>query len=305
MRKKLLNLTTTAIALSCFFVIAGCGFDSNRSSSNEKIDALVSITPLTEFVSRIGGDKVTVESIIPPGYEPHSYELSPTQLTRITEAELYVKAGHIEFEKAQMDKLAAQNEEMKIIDGSAGVRLRDIENGGRESIHEYEDKARQGESQPDPHTWLSVTNAKIYVQNIANALGELDPDNENYYQQNQEKYSAELDEVNLYLQNKLGRLENKKILVYHPAFGYLLDDYGLQQIPVEIEGKEPTAAQLAELIAEAKRVNVKTIFVQQQFSPKNAETIAQEIGGSVVPIDPLATDFAANLKSIGDALSDN
>lgn len=307
--KSLPTFCIICVALFCTTLLGtDCTSKDKRATAPEKTSILVSIPPLTEFVSQIGGDKVVVESVIPPGYEPHSYELTPAQLTKIAEADLYIKAGHIEFEKSSMDKIVAQNENMTVIDGSVGITLHDLDDHSHESIHELENDAHSENptsDQPDPHTWLSVNSAKIYVQNITNALSDIDPDNEDYYRQNQKKYLAELDEVNSYLQEKLDQLENKKIIVYHPAFGYLLDDYGLTQIPVEIEGKEPTATQLAELIAEAKKEDIKTIFVQKQFSPKNAETIAAEIDGSVVQIDPLAADFTANLREIGNAISNN
>ncbi|NQV13786.1 MAG: zinc ABC transporter substrate-binding protein [Parcubacteria group bacterium] len=306
--KNSIKYLVLGVVLLSSLAWTGCKLEKDQPAAAEKTNVLVSILPLAEFASQVGGDKVVVESVIPSGYEPHSYELTPAQLTKIAEADLYVKAGHIEFEKSNMDKIVAQNEVMKVINGSNGITWRDLEDHDRKSIHELENDTYDENStgdQPDPHTWLSVKNAKIYGQNITDALSEIDPDNQDYYQQNKEKYLAELNEVDTYLHKKLDQLENKKIIVYHPAFGYLLDDYGLRQIPVEIEGKEPTAAQLAELIATAKKENIKTIFVQKQFSPKNAETIAAEIGGSVVQIDPLAVDFTANLREIGAAIGNN
>ena len=308
--KKILGLTIIIELAICVLIVTGCKSNNDQAVVDDKINVLVSILPLTEFVSEIGGDRVEVEAIIPPGYEPHSYELTPAQLVGITKADLYVKAGHIEFEKSSMAKIVAQNKDMQVIDGSAGVALRNLESHGHEnrpeSIHELENKTHSDELiQPDPHTWLSITNAKIYGQNITQALSELDPANQEYYQQNLNDYLNKLDSTDSYLQNKLGELENKKIIVYHPAFGYLLDDYGLTQVPVEIDGKEPTAAQLADLITKAKKENIKTIFIQKQFSPKNAETIAVEIGGSVVQIDPLAADFVDNLQNIGNNISEN
>lgn len=305
--KKLLNLLTLVALLAGTMIVVGCKSDTNQTSTNDKINILVSILPLTEFVSAVGGDKVTVEAVIPPGYEPHSYELTPAQLIKIAEADLYVKAGHIEFEKANMGKIVEQNEGMEVIDGSAGITLRNLESHHHEdepeSIHELEDEVHSEKT--DPHTWLSAANARIYAQNIAQALSELDPAGKEYYEQNMNDYLDGLDAANSYLQDKLGGLENKKVIVYHPAFGYLLDDYDLEQIPVEIDGKEPTAAQLEELITEAKKEDVKAVFVQKQFSTKNAEAIATEIGGSVVQIDPLAADFIDNLRKIGDNISES
>ncbi|MBU1177979.1 zinc ABC transporter substrate-binding protein [Patescibacteria group bacterium] len=308
--KKISNSIIILTLLISVAIITGCNLNNSQSPADSKIKIIVSILPLTEFASQVGGDKVTVEAIIPPGYEPHSYEITPQQLTQIAKADLYVKAGRVEFEKTNMDKIVAQNVNMKVIDGSVGITLRDLTNHHHtdepESIHELEDNTHADKiDQPDPHTWLSITNAKIYSQNITAALSEIDPNNKNYYEQNREEYVQELSETDTYLKEKLGQLDNKRIIVYHPSFGYLLDDYGLIQVPVEIDGKEPTAAQLEELIAEAKKEGAETVFVQKQFSPKNAETVATEINGNVVQIDPLAADFITNLKKIGDAIANN
>ncbi|MCK4891224.1 MAG: zinc ABC transporter substrate-binding protein, partial [Candidatus Pacebacteria bacterium] len=100
------------------------------------------------------------------------------------------------------------------------------------------------------------------------------------------------------LKNSFSKIQNKKILVFHPAFGYLARDYGFEQIAIEIDGKEPSAENLANIIDTAKEENIKTIFVQKQFSQKSAEAIAKQIGGSVVPLDPLADDYVENLRRI-------
>ncbi len=301
--------------------------------ADKKIDIMVSISPLVEFVEKVGGDKVQVEEVIPPGYEPHSYELTPQQLKKISDIDLYVKAGYIEFEDAYMDKIIAQNSSMKVINGAEGVQVREIEAHSHEHDedgddheeeadehededehdedgHDHEEEADEHEDdhedhEIDPHTWLSTTNAKIYIRNIYNVLVELDPDNKEYYTANKQAYEQELDKANELAKKILGEIENKKVIVYHPAFGYFLDEYGFEQISIEIEGKEPTAAQLEELIEEAKEESVTIIFVQKQFSTYNAEIVADEIDGTVVQVDPLAKDYVQNMNSISDAIVNN
>ncbi|MFH1427872.1 MAG: zinc ABC transporter substrate-binding protein [Patescibacteria group bacterium] len=280
--------------------LTGCQKETIESD-DEKMQVMVSILPLVEFVEKIGGDKVEVEVAIPPGYEPHSYELTPEQLKKISDVDLYIKAGYIEFEKANMDKIIEQNSSMKVINGAEDVELRELTTHS----HDHEDSKNNDHEGGDPHTWLSVNSAKIYIDNIYNALIELDSDNKDYYKSNKQAYEKELNEVDKYLKETLRNVENKKIIVYHPAFGYLLSEYGFEQIPIEIEGKEPTAAQLEELVNEAREENVKVIFVQKQFSTQNAEVVAKEINGIVVQVDPLAEDFINNLKNIGKTIFEN
>ena len=246
-------------------------------NSGEKINIMVSILPQVNFVENIGKDKVSVSVMIPLGFSPATYEPSVEQLKKLSEADLYIRIGYIPFEKTQMKRLEDLNPGMKVMDSSEGIKI-------------YED---------DPHIWMSPRLVKIQVENIYLALAETDPENKDFYEQNKNEYLAKLDDLDFELQNAFSEMQDKKILVFHPAFGYLAKDYGFKQIAIEIEGKEPSAENLANIIDLAKKENIKTIFVQNQFSTKSAETIARQINGSIVPLDPLAEDYIENLKKIG------
>lgn len=250
------------------------------NDSDEKINIVVSILPQVDFVENIGKDKVSVSVMIPPGSNPATYEPSIEQLKKLSDADLYIKIGHIPFEKTQMKKLADLNSEMKITDSSEGIEI-------------YEN---------DPHIWMSPILVKIQVENICRALMGIDSENKDFYEQNKNEYLAELDNLNLELKNAFSEMQDKKILVFHPAFGYMARDYGFEQIAIEIEGKEPSAENLANIIDLAKKENIKTIFVQKQFSTKSAEAIARQINGNVVPLDPLAEDYIENLRRIGEEI---
>jgi len=212
---------------------------------------------------------------------PATYEPDIEQLKKLSAADLYIRIGHIPFEKTQMRRLEDLNPKMKVIDSSKGIEI-------------YKN---------DPHIWMSPRLVKVQVENICLALTEMDPENKNFYEKNKNEYLVKLDDLNLELRNAFSEMTSKKILVFHPAFGYLVRDYGFEQIAIEIEGKEPSAENLAKIIDTAKKENIKTIFVQKQFSQKSAEAIAQQIGGSVVPLDPLAEDYVENLRRIGEKIS--
>lgn len=300
MHKKKIILVSLLLFTS--MVIAGCQLETEQTTDDEgKIQVMVSILPMVQFVEKIGGDSVSVKVLIPPGYEPHSYELSASQLKDIANADLYVKTGQIEFEQAYMDDIIEQNQEMLVVDGSDGISLRQMEQ------HNHEDeKTEDGEHDEaglDPHTWLSTKNAEIYSDNIYKALVQLEPSNQSYYEKNKKSYIAELKNARTTITTQLDKIIEKKIIVYHPAFGYFLDEYGFEQVPIEIAGKEPTAAQLKDVIDEALEENSRIIFVQKQFSPKNAEAIANEINGTAIPIDPLAEDVVGNLLHIANIIS--
>ena len=247
------------------------------NNKKEKINIVVSILPQVDFAKNIGKDKVSVEAMIPSGFSPAVYEPSIEQLKKISRADLYIKIGHIPFERSQMEKLKDLNSKMKVIDSSKGIEVYNS----------------------DPHIWLSPKLVKTQIENICNALVKIDPKNKNFYKKNKNEYLILLNNLDLELQDVFSKMQGKKILVFHPAFGYLARDYGFEQIAIEINGKEPSAENLAKIIDTAKKENIKTIFVQKQFSQKSAESIARQIGGNVVSLDPLAEDYIENLRRIG------
>ncbi len=267
-------------------------------ADGEKAKVIVSIVPLADFVEAVGRGKVDVSVMIPPGGNPHTYGPTPGQMKEVSRADLYVKVGtDIEFEILWMDKLIALNEEMLICDASKGIKLivpKEHYHTGQEGHHHHGSK--------DPHTWLSPVNAIIMVGNIRDALIKIDPENKEYYITNARDYIVELNRLNIYIKDKLAKINNKTFMVFHPAWGYYAADYGLEELSVEYRGKGPTPKQMAGLINKAKSLGIKVIFAYPAFSRKSADTIARGIGGRVEFIDPLAKDYINNLKKVTNAL---
>ncbi len=321
--KKLLILGLISIMLTatgCLNTPQPSDSPSQKSGIEKTVNVVVSILPQKEFVEKIGGENVKVSIMIPPGASPHTYEPTPSQMRAVSDADLYVKVGSgIEFENAWMDKITAANPDMSVVDCSQGVHLREMaahdhHDEGEDHEHEEEEEDHdeighlheEDEHEEhdhhhdslDPHIWLSVKNAKAMVENIYAGLADADPENAQSYRQNKNTYLQELDELDDELEASLGTLESKKFMVFHPAWGYLAHDYGLTQVPVEQEGKEPSAKELAALIDEAKEENIKVVFASPQFNQDTAQAIAQDIRGAVVLIDPLAEDYATNLQTV-------
>ncbi|RZN36297.1 MAG: zinc ABC transporter substrate-binding protein [Methanosarcinales archaeon] len=249
--------------------------------SDDRISVIVSIPPQKEFVESIGKEKVSVSVMIPPGASPVTYEPGPGQLRGFSRAELYVRIGHIPFEKAWMDEIAAANPDMEILDSSEDIEI--IEN--------------------DPHIWLSPALVRLQVEHIAGSLIEIDPDNKDYYIRNKESYLKDLNDLDADIRKNLSGIHNRKFMIFHPAWGYFAREYRLEQIPIEVEGKEPSAADLARLVDTAKANNITIVFAAPQFNPESARVIAEEIGGTVISIDPLAEDCAANMRAVSGILS--
>ncbi len=259
---------------------------------------VVTVLPQAEFVESIGGEKVDVTVMVPPGASPHTYEPTPGQMEKLARARMYAKVGSgVEFELSWMDKLSAANQDMLVVDCSQGIQLQEA---AAEEEHEEESDGHEGEEHEhgamDPHIWMSPRNAQVMVQNIARGLIAVDPDNRDYYEQNRDAYLQELIQLDQDITEGLSGVENRMFMVYHPSFGYFARDYDLTMLPIEDEGKEPTPAGLAHLIEQAQEFNVKVVFASPQFNPNGARVIADAIDGRVVLIDPLAREYVTNLR---------
>jgi zinc transport system substrate-binding protein len=285
MRNFILLLLIITIALS------GC---ISQTENTAQVRAATTITPLGEFVAAVGGERVNVSVLVPPGAEPHTYEPSPSQIRQVADADIYFKNG-VGLE-SWMDNIIGVNPQMLVVDTSRNVSLIADEEGAANT---------EGIGAMDMHIWLSPRRAMIQVQNICDGLIAVDPDGKDYYINNRDDYIAKLKELDAYLNSTFARTEKKKFVVLHPAWIYFASDYGLEQIAIEVEEKEPGPRYLAEVVDTARENNITTVFVEPQYNPKLAEVIAKEIGGNVVPIDGLAPNYIDNLKSVGDKIAES
>jgi zinc transport system substrate-binding protein len=267
----------------------------------EPVRVFVSVLPLKTFVEKIGGNHVTVHTMVKPGYSPHTYDPTPRQIMALAKADLYVSAG-VPFEKAWVRRIRAANPRMRMVEAGAGIDMLPAGNHGHH--HGEVNGGHQDASGHDPHIWTSPPLAKQIVTNIRDALTTLDPANRPQYASNTDALLLELDALDRDLRAQLKNLGNRKFMVFHPAWGYFADAYGLIQIPIEKEGKEPGARALTLLIGQARREHVKVIFVQPQFDRKSATQVARAIGGRVVAIDPLAPDYMNNLRGVARQISE-
>jgi len=242
--------------------------------------------------------------MVPPGASPHTYEITPDQMVRLSSAKMYARVGPpMEFEVVWMDRLIAANRNMLVVDCSQGIEF--IE--AAEDTHEDEDEEHENEEEhvhtgADPHIWLSVRNAQIMVANICAGLSQVDPTNAEHYERNCATYVDSLSQLDRELTESLAGLVNRTFIVYHPAFGYFARDYNLTQIAIEQGGSEPDAQYIVRLIEEAREHDIHVLFVAPQFSTRSAEVVADEIGGDVVIIDPVARDYIPNMRAIAAAL---
>ncbi len=265
----------------------------------------VSILPQAYFVERIAGGIVEPLVIVGPGQSPHSYEPTPRQMAELSRAAAWFSLG-VEFERALGPKLASLYPSMRVVDTTVGVRFRTLEahhhDGEDDEDHDEAEEHGEGDGGLDPHIWLGRDSVKAQAAAIRDGLSALYPEHAPAFSANYNDFSKELDELFDALKRELAALRGTPAFVFHPAFGYFFDEFGIRQEAVETGGKEPTQKALAELIAKAKAEGAKVVFVQAQFPSNAATAVAAAIGGQVVSIDPLARDWMDNLRRMAEAL---
>ena len=263
-----------------------------------KVNVIVSIVPQKVFVKKIGGDNVEVTVMVQSGSSPHNYTPKTSQMKKLSHAALYLGIG-VEFEEVWLSKFANQNKNLKIFNVALNLQKQTME--GEEhhqckSLHHHHDEL-------DPHVWVDPQNVKIIAKNIYEALVSVDANNSTFYKKNYEAYLTELDELDNEIKTILKETpKNTTFMVFHPAWGYFAKRYGLTQLAVEVEGKEPKMKALVEIIKEAKKANVQAIFTQPEFSDKASQNIARNLKVPVVKASTLAENWAENLKNLAKAI---
>ncbi|MFH2048696.1 MAG: zinc ABC transporter substrate-binding protein [bacterium] len=266
----------------CFLpILIGCNSEQLKS---EKIKTIVSIPPQEFFVRKIADTLVDISVLIPAGQSPTTYNPTPQQMIDIENSDLLFTIG-VPFEKHLLNNLNTNNLKIKIVKTQDGIEL--LPMTGHDDDHDH--------GALDPHIWLDPELVKLQAKNIADALIEIAPEHKVLFKNNLELFKNELDSVDVLIDNILSKYNKRHICAFHPSFGYFCEAYGLKQIAIEIEGKEPTAKELAGFVMMTEQEKITTIFIQPQFSDKSARVIAESIHGKVETLDPLSSDYYNNL----------
>ena len=267
----------------------------------------VSIPPQKYFVEKVGGDRVEVTVMVPPGADAHTYEPKPKQMAALAKADIYFTLG-LEFEETWTKRFQSANQDLFFVDTAEKIERIPMASSPDPEEQEKSGKERSPDShdRPDPHIWLSPRLVVKQAEAIRDGLVQKDPDNKQVYDWNLALFKEDIRKLDEDLTNSFQTLapDKRRVLVFHPAWGYLCREYGLVQVPVEREGKEPTAKGLKLLIEQAKKNGAKVIFVQPQYSDKSAQALAQAIGGRVVKLDPLAADWETNLREAAQQMGE-
>ncbi|MDX9961105.1 MAG: zinc ABC transporter substrate-binding protein [Aliarcobacter sp.] len=273
-----------------------------------KQELTVSISPQKYFVQKIVKDKFDINVMVKPGASPHTYEPKSSQMKSLSNSKIYFYTG-VSFENAWLDKFKLSAKNTIFVDTAVGIEKLAMEahshEGEEHNEHKNEAKHDHENEALDPHIWLDPILVKIQAKNIYDAIVKIDSQNSDFYKTNYEEFLKELDLINNELETILKPYENRAFMVFHPSWGYFAKRYNLEQISVEVEGKEPKPNELVELIKDAKIHDIKIVFVSPQFSQKTAKTISSSINAKVVSIDALDENWASSILSTAKEIANS
>ncbi|MBC5623033.1 MULTISPECIES: metal ABC transporter solute-binding protein, Zn/Mn family [Butyricimonas] len=251
----------------------------------------VSILPQRYFVERIAGDYVKVNVMIPPGANPAVSDLSTEQLKALHNSSIYFAVGYLPFEISNLYPfLEKQEKHIQLVKQSEGMEL---EEGTCDCGHHHTHPGNF-----DPHVWMSPRYAGMMAQTICKVLSEKFPEKKTEFEQNFKQFKQEIDSIDAEARRIIPAKQNKTFLIYHPALTYLAKDYGMEQIAIEDEGKEPNPSHIKAVVDTCRAKGIKIVFIQNQFDVMNAKAIAREIDGEVIAIDPLSADWKKEMESL-------
>jgi len=276
-----------------FFLIM-IGFGCNTKPSDGKMTISVTILPQKYVVGKIAGDLVQVDVLVPPGASPELYSLMPSQMKKLSRSAAWLRIGKIGFEESWIDKIRQSTPSLRIFDTSvqADWIAGEEEHGEHVHLHGI-----------DPHIWSAPGEVKKIATETYNALITLLPEKKEILERNYESFLKEIDLLDQELKSQLDPLENRKFVIFHPALTYFARQYKLEQIALEVDGKEPSPRYMRSLIEKAKSENIRVIFIQKEFDAENARQLAKEINGEVIQIDPLSEQWDQQLREIAKKIA--
>ena len=284
MKKTLLLSLILLVFFSC----------TSKEKTTKEATITVSILPQKFFVDYLTNSSIAVNVMIPPGASPASYDPSPKQLKALSNSVVYFRIGHIEFEKTWIKKIKTQNPQLKFVNTSEKANLIYA------SEHRHGDHVHK--SGIDPHIWLSPREVTTQIDIVYKELCTIFPENKVQFENNYHKLIDSINTRDSLFNFLFSNCNSKKFIIFHPALAYFARDYGLIQIPMEVDGKEPNPNELKKIIDVAIKENIKAVFIQEEFDVENAHSIAKEIDGKVIQLNPLAYNWLESVSEIAESL---
>ena len=258
-------------------VTAGTLFSCSSAKNDNANKITVSIEPLRYLTEQIVGDLFEVVTMVPKGSSPETYEPTARQMADLSESILYIKVGELGFERTWMPRLTSNAPHITVVNSSEGIT------------------SHIGD---DPHSWMSARNAIIMAHNIYEAVKRIDVKDSVLFRQRLDSLCSVIHATDKYIRQTTAQAHCKSFIIYHPALTYFASDYGLEQLALEEHGREPSAAELEQIISTARAKGVKTMFIQREFANRNVDIITNTIGARKVEINPLGYDWNKEMRRI-------
>ena len=258
-------------------VTAGTLFSCSSAKNDNANKITVSIEPLRYLTEQIVGDRFEVVTMVPKGSSPETYEPTARQMADLSESILYIKVGELGFERTWMPRLTSNAPHITVVNSSEGIT------------------SHIGD---DPHSWMSARNAIIMAHNIYEAVKRIDVKDSVFFRQRLDSLCNVIHATDKYIRQTTAQAHCKSFIIYHPALTYFASDYGLEQLALEEHGREPSAAELEQIISTARAKGVKTMFIQREFANRNVDIITNTIGARKVEINPLGYDWNKEMRRI-------
>lgn len=283
------------LSIVCAFMLFGC---ASEQKTNGKETISVSLVPQKYFVEQIAGDDFNINIVIPPGASHAEYDPAPNDLARITKSVAYFRMGNVGFEDNLVKRISEIQPESRFFDLSTNVVLVDA------APHRHGNHQDCSHNRKDSHIWMSARNVKIMAQNIYDAVSQLKPEREPFYKENLLRFQNVLDSLDGVAQQKLAHLSTRAFVIFHPALTYYSEDYDLEQIPLEIDGKEPSVAWLSQVVKMVDEKNVKVVFTQGEYSQASAKAIAEATNIESLEINPLSENWQKEFEAITEVIAE-
>lgn len=289
-----MNKTFLFLFLLLTACLGACRPSDRNTTTAERPLLTASIAPLAYFVEQIAGPDYEVRTLMPAGSSPETYEPTPGQMIDINESLAYFSVGTLGFETSLLERLAESSPELRCI------RL-------FEGLKPLPQSHSHGTNRYDPHVWTSPHNARLITRRICQELCTLDSTQAPAFRQRLQRFEVRLDSLENVLSQRFSHVSARSFLIYHPSLAYFAQEFGLQQIPLETDGKEPSPSRLAALIQttreKARKGQVKLIFIQRENTGRSVRQVAQQTGLRVVTIDPLSAQWMQQMDLISKSLA--
>lgn len=269
------------------------GLSSCKPDGDTRMSVAVSLPPQASLLREITGDSIEIFTLMQADANPEAFEVTVGGMREVNDAAVYMKAGNLPFEQTLTERIGQSNPELRFVDVSDGIEL----------IYGTHAHGNHTHQVADPHTWTSVSNLKVIAANMLAAVSDVDPARKDYYTANYNRLVARLDSLDAAISSRLDSIGTRSFLIWHPSLSYFARDYGLEQIAVGQDNKEMTPGQLRDTHRHAADKGVKVMFIQQNFDARQAAVLADELGISIVQINPLDDDYLKQFNIIADALA--